>query len=102
MGIFDWFKSPFASAQEIEHYMGQNAKIIDVRSPGEFAGGHPKGAVNIPLSEIPKQLNTLKSTKQPVILVCRSGARAAMAAKQFKNHGIDVINAGRWQAIPQK
>ena len=39
------------------------AKIIDVRSRGEFMGGHVAGSINIPLQEIPERMDELKQMK---------------------------------------
>lgn len=45
--------------------------IVDVRTPGEFMGGHVTGSVNIPLNEIPERMDELKSMKN-IILCCAS------------------------------
>ena len=39
------------------------ATIIDVRSHGEFMGGHVPGSKNIPLQEIPDRLDEFKNMK---------------------------------------
>jgi len=53
--------------------------IVDVRTPGEFMGGHVVGSVNIPLNEIMERLEEIKSMKQPIILCCASGGRSGQA-----------------------
>ena len=50
-----------------------NATIIDVRSEGEFAGGHVSGAVNIPLQTVPDEVEAIKEMPRPVVLCCASG-----------------------------
>lgn len=72
------------------------AKIIDVRSPGEFKGGHPNGALNIPLNTIAQNVNKIKKYKVPVICVCASGMRSGQAARTLKSQGIEAFNAGSW------
>ena len=52
--------------------------IIDVRSPGEYARGHVKGSVNIPLDTISSQLKQLNNDK-PIITCCASGIRSGSA-----------------------
>jgi len=74
----------------------QGATIVDVRSPGEFAGGHIKGSINIPLNVLGTQLNKIKKDK-PVITVCASGMRSASARTQLLSSGYkEVYNAGTW------
>ena len=54
-------------------------KIIDVRSPLEFQGGHVVGSVNIPLNEIPQKLAEITAMEGPLVLCCAAGARSAQA-----------------------
>ncbi len=61
----------------------QDHILIDVRTAEEFAGGHIKGAVNIPLQKLAQQLRQVPKTK-PVVLYCRSGARSANAAQLLR------------------
>tara|TARA_R110002094_G_scaffold152754_4_gene140505 strand:+ start:727 stop:963 length:237 start_codon:yes stop_codon:yes gene_type:complete len=65
--------------------------IIDVRSLGEFAGGNVAGSLNIPLQEIPKRVEEIKSMEQPIVLCCASGNRSGQAANFLKNHGVDSV-----------
>ncbi|MCW3078628.1 rhodanese-like domain-containing protein [Segetibacter sp.] len=72
-----------------------NATIVDVRTPGEFAGHHVPGAINIPLDEVAQRINELKELPKPVIAYCRSGNRSAMAVAILKQHGItEAVNGG--------
>ena len=73
--------------------------IIDVRSPGEFAGGHVKGSSNIPLQEVPARLDDFRGMAQPIILCCASGNRSGQAAHFLQSQGIDCENGGSWQAV---
>ncbi len=72
------------------------AQIIDVRTPGEFSHGHVRGAINIPLSDLPGKLSKIKKDK-PVITCCASGSRSASAARILKSEGYtQVYNGGGW------
>ena len=72
----------------------ENASIIDVRQPGEYAQGHYDEAINIPLGELPQRIEELKAMKQPLVLYCRSGNRSAMAVALLKQSGLtNVYNA---------
>jgi rhodanese-related sulfurtransferase len=86
---------------QIKELLASGAMIVDVRTPGEFQGGHAKGAVNIPVQKIGSQMGKLSKQKQPIILCCRSGARAAGVAAQLQKEGISCINAGPWQKVSQ-
>ncbi|MCF8178412.1 MAG: rhodanese-like domain-containing protein [Sulfuritalea sp.] len=52
--------------------------LVDVRDAKEFSAGTIKGAVNIPMNELEKKMDTL-ATDKPVIFVCGTGARAGEA-----------------------
>ncbi|MDF3026258.1 MAG: Rhodanese-like protein [Fluviicola sp.] len=82
--------------------MTNGAQIIDVRTPSEFNGGHIKGAVNIPLSNISENLNKIKKDK-PVITCCASGMRSASAKSILISKGFrEVYNGGGWSSLQQK
>lgn len=70
--------------------------IVDVRSRGEFMGGHVAGSVNIPLQEITAHLDELKRMKQPLVLCCASGNRSGQAERYLLQQGIDCVNGGSW------
>ena len=58
--------------------------VIDVREPGEYAGGSVSGAVNVPLSQLnargPSALAGVKLPAEgPILLLCRSGMRSRSA-----------------------
>ncbi len=46
------------------------ATVIDVRPSDEYEAGHIRGAINVPLEELPKRLSEL-SRKQQVVAYCR-------------------------------
>jgi phage shock protein E len=70
-------------------------KIIDVRSPGEFASEHLPNAINIPLETISARASEIIAMNAPVLVYCRSGARSGMAASILKQAGLDnVVNGG--------
>lgn len=73
--------------------------IVDVRTYGEFIGGHVSGSVNIPLDEVPYRVEQLEAMEQPLLLCCVSGNRSGMATEFLKTKGIDCINAGPWTTV---
>jgi phage shock protein E len=76
--------------------MTNQKTIIDVRTRGEFTGGHVKGSINIPLQEIHQRLEEIKKMPQPVILCCASGSRSGQAEAFLQSCGIKCENAGSW------
>lgn len=70
--------------------------IVDVRTTGEFRGGNAEGSINIPLQEVKKRINELKSLNQPLVLCCASGARSGQATQYLLQQGIERWNAGSW------
>jgi uncharacterized membrane protein YdjX (TVP38/TMEM64 family)/rhodanese-related sulfurtransferase len=69
--------------------------VIDVRGPDEFEGplGHIPHARNIPLADLPRRIEDLRSLAEaPVVLVCRTDRRSASAAALLGAAGFrDVV-----------
>ncbi len=96
------FKSIFGASDtgKLKEVRAQGAIIIDVRSAGEFAGGHAKGAVNIPLDQLDAKLAQIKSYKKPIVVCCASGMRSARAKSLLASQGVtDLYDAGGWKNI---
>ncbi|MBM4781845.1 MAG: rhodanese-like domain-containing protein [Archangiaceae bacterium] len=78
----------------------EGAKLVDVRSPGEFSSGHLPGAINVPLQELGAQVKKLGEKDKPVVLYCASGTRSAMACSTLKGLGFTQVfnlgSMGRW------
>jgi phage shock protein E len=73
----------------------KGARVVDVRTPAEYAAGHYTGATNIPLQEIQKRLGDVGPTNQAIVVYCRSGNRSAQAKQILLKAGFnDVTNAG--------
>ncbi len=78
------------------------ARVIDVRTPGEFKDGAYPGAINIPLSVLPVRMHELEPKSAPLVLYCASGARSGQGMRLLKQAGFtDVINAGGLDDMPE-
>jgi phage shock protein E len=78
------------------------AQIIDVRTRGEYATGHIKNSINIPLNEISSSVKKIKSNS-PVITCCASGMRSSSAKSTLKSLGFkEVYNGGGWMSLNGK
>jgi len=79
------------------------ATIVDVRSKGEYAGGHIKGSVNIPVDQLENNLGKLTGKNKTIITCCASGMRSASAKSiLLKNGYTDVHNGGGWASLNSK
>ncbi len=85
--------------EEMMEALKNGAEIIDVRSEGEFAGGHVKGSKNIPLPKISGQVAKIKKLNKPVVLCCASGMRSSQATSILKSNGITAYNGGSWYSV---
>ena len=79
------------------------AIIVDVRTKGEFAGGHIRGSINISLDKLGSNLPQLRKKNKPVITCCASGIRSASAKRLLKANGFtEVYNGGAWMSLQNK
>ncbi|KXK03892.1 MAG: rhodanese domain-containing protein [Acidobacteria bacterium OLB17] len=70
----------------------QGSQFIDVRTAKEYAAGHAKGAVNIPLDTLEQRASELKKDA-PVYVICETGRRSLAAAEMLNKEGFKrVIN----------
>ncbi len=98
--VFFWWRARGASVDQLKALLARGGQRVDVRTPGEFAGAHAPGCVNIPLDQLGRRAGELDKSK-PVILVCASGSRSAMAASLLKAQGFEAVNAGPWGRLNQ-
>ena len=79
------------SVAEAAEKLNHGAILIDVRTPGEFAGEHHPGAINVPLDNLNQITTVVKDKNSSVLLYCHSGARAAAACSQLRRMGYSNI-----------
>jgi len=77
---------------------------IDVRTPQEFESVHIAGARNIPLPDIHKYVDELKTLSQerPIMLVCRTQNRVKIAYEYLTNNGLtncEILDGGITQWV---
>lgn len=81
----------------------EGAIILDVRSKGEYDGGHIRGSVNIPVDQLRNNFSKLKNKSKPIITCCASGMRSASAKSLLKASGYEVVhNGGSWSSLQNK
>ena len=67
-----------------------NVLVVDVRTPEEYAQGHLKGAINIPLSTLPLRINGLDQ-KRPILVYCQTGIKSAEASSILVRAGFTKV-----------
>ncbi|MEV7332175.1 rhodanese-like domain-containing protein [Micromonospora sp. NPDC093244] len=83
---------------------GDAPRVLDVRTPAEFESAHIPGSYNVPLDLLREHRDELRRhLDEDVVLVCRSGARAAQAGQALAQAGLPnlkVLTGGilAWQA----
>lgn len=79
-------------------------RVIDVRTPGEFQTAHIGGAYNVPLDLLREHRDEIIAhLDEEVVLVCRSGQRAAQAEESLRSAGlanVHILDGGiaAWEA----
>lgn len=88
------------SRDEAHRLVQSGARLIDVRSPAEFAGGNLPGSINVPVGELAARLEKLGARDEPKVVYCASGTRSALARSMLRSKGFTrVFNLGamsRW------
>ena len=97
MGFFGTLLGkPNAKAKAL---IDEGAVIIDVRTIGEYRGGHVAGSKNIPLQELQQKEKEILKMNKPVVFCCASGGRSGQATNYFKSKGLKCENGGPWTTV---
>jgi sulfur dioxygenase len=80
-----------------------NITVIDTREESEYAAGHLDNAVPLPRGVLEFKIGTitdLADKAKPILIYCRTGGRAALAAQSLKTLGYtNVLSiAGGYEA----
>ena len=90
-------------APDYRQLLKEGAVIVDVRSRGEYTGGHIKGSKNIPLLTLNANPPIQKDKNKPIITCCASGMRSASAKNVLRSNGFtNVHNGGGWISLKSK
>ena len=68
-----------------------DATILDVREDDEWAAGHIAGSTHVPMSEIVHRVADVPDA-DPLLVVCRVGARSAQVTAWLRGQGRDAHN----------
>lgn len=86
------------------HAAPGDAVVIDVREPAEFETGHIPGSINIPRGVLEFQVDAhpavanvsdpaLSHKERPIVVVCRTGGRAALSAVNLQRLGFADVRS---------
>ncbi|RUO26083.1 sulfurtransferase [Aliidiomarina minuta] len=94
------------STDDLAQLDNNDALIIDVREPAEYAEGHIAEAINLPRGVLEFQLSSHPAVAasgcapevalqqlqdRPLYLICRSGGRSALAAAALQDMGLNKV-----------
>lgn len=69
----------------------QDAVLIDVREPAEYAEAHVPGARLIPMGQLASRLDEVPR-ERTVYVICRTGNRSGQMGPLLDAHGYDSVN----------
>ena len=78
------------SSDDVEAKLeGDDVQVVDIRSPSQFERGHIPGAINIPMGELPRQVDEIDWGDQ-IVCACPIGKSSIQAAKLIQSYeGVD-------------
>jgi len=89
---FFWSRAGTVAGPEARRLVSGGARLVDVRTPEEFAEGHIDGAVNIPVQELSARLGEVGQKDTEVVVYCRSGKRSHQAKQLLKEAGFTAVH----------
>ena len=92
VGFFLLARGGNASGSDARALVEKGARLVDVRTPEEFASGHVPGAINIPVQDLAQRVGEVGPKDAPVVLYCQSGNRSGRAARMLKEAGFKAVH----------
>jgi rhodanese-related sulfurtransferase len=91
---YDGELTPVIAPADLARAREQNPRLrlLDVRTPGEFEGGHIAGSYNVPLDTLGEHGPELSEVTDPIVLVCRGGNRARQAEQVLRQSGMSRLH----------
>jgi len=79
------------SIDELASLIDSGVTLIDVRMPDEYEEAHVRGAVLVPLPELPERLGQVPDDSRSYV-ICRVGGRSMKACEFLETQGYDAVN----------
>ncbi len=94
--------SKTVTPEEVVALLTEGHVYVDVRSEQEFEGGHPAGAVNVPISQLgaagfepnPEFMQVIEAAfakDEKLIVGCKTGSRSRRAAAMLTSAGFTSV-----------
>ena len=80
----------FSATQLAQSLAENNLILIDVREPWEFEICSINGSYNIPMGQIPTQLDKISEDKETVI-ICHHGVRSMQVINYLEQQGFESL-----------
>ncbi len=84
-------RSSRLTVAQLDAVAGDGITLVDVRNPGETAGGTIPGAVLIPLPQLAGRAGEL-DPGTPVVVYCAGGWRSSVGASVLRAHGLTDVS----------
>lgn len=81
----------FIKPSEVNDYLRQGARFIDLRDSADYAKKHIKDAISIPYEQFEERYRSL-SKNRTYVLYCERGASSMLAAKKMIRAGYRVLS----------
>ena len=88
-------------AQRAKRLVDNGAVLLDVRSADEYNTAHVRGALHIPVRELPQRLEEIPQGSR-VVVYCESGVRSAQAMAVLQQRGHEVLDLGGLDDWPDR
>ncbi len=96
VGLWVWSKG--RAAQAARGHIEAGALVIDVRSKGEFDGGHLASAKHVPVETVAQKAKQIEKwaggKDKPIVVYCASGARSGRALRVLHAAGFTNVHNG--------
>ena len=69
---------------------GNGARLVDVRTRGEWEEFHVEGAIHIPLPALPRRMKELSKSERMAV-ICGAGNRSSIAASLLQADGFQYV-----------
>jgi rhodanese-related sulfurtransferase len=85
-----WPGSEQITNAQLKDFVARGARLVDVRTAGEYAAGHIQGAENVPVGDVPTTSGSWDKAA-PVVVYCQTGARSLNAFEYLKAQGFSHV-----------
>ena len=75
----------------------KGAILLDVRSLPEYAEGHAKDAILIPIEDLGFFKEVIKGWRRPIMTCSSHGVRSKKAVARLRKAGIPAFDGGQWE-----